>query len=65
VRDSGPGVRGEQLARIFDPLFTTKPLGSGLGLAVVSRIAERHGGFVSVSSRPGEGACFELFLPAR
>lgn len=65
VRDSGPGIARDQISRIFDPLFTTKPMGTGLGLAVVSRIAERHGGFVSVSSPPGQGACFELFLPAR
>ncbi len=65
VRDSGPGIARDQLGKIFDPLFTTKPAGTGLGLAVVSRIAERHGGFVAVTSPPGEGACFELFLPAR
>lgn len=64
VRDTGPGIGGDQLARIFEPLYTTKAAGSGLGLAVVSRIAERHGGFVSVTSPAGEGACFELFLPA-
>ena len=65
VRDSGPGIARDQITKIFDPLFTTKPAGTGLGLAVVSRIAERHGGFVAVSSPPGKGACFELFLPAR
>lgn len=64
VRDTGPGIAGPQLSRVLDPLFTTKPAGAGLGLAVVSRIAARHGGFISVNNAPGEGACFELYLPS-
>ncbi|MBM4781817.1 MAG: GAF domain-containing protein [Archangiaceae bacterium] len=64
VSDDGPGIPAELQRRVFDPLFTTKPLGTGLGLAVVSRVVEQHKGFVSVHSVPGHGATFELYLPA-
>lgn len=63
VSDDGPGIPLELQRRVFDPLFTTKPLGTGLGLAVVSRVVEQHRGFVSVQSEPGRGATFELYLP--
>lgn len=63
VSDDGPGIPAELQRRVFDPLFTTKPLGTGLGLAVVSRVVEQHRGFVSVHSQPGHGATFELYLP--
>jgi signal transduction histidine kinase len=63
VADSGPGIEGDVRDRIFQPFFTTKASGTGLGLAVVRRIAEAHGG--SVEARNGErgGAVFTLFLP--
>lgn len=64
VSDDGPGIPPELQRRVFDPLFTTKPLGTGLGLAVVSRVVQQHQGFVSVQSVPGQGATFELYLPA-
>lgn len=64
VRDSGPGIGPEEIARIFDPLYSTKRGGTGLGLAVVSRVAEQHGGFVRCDSTRGEGSTFSLFLPA-
>ncbi|MBL8933730.1 MAG: GAF domain-containing protein [Archangium sp.] len=64
VSDTGPGIPRELQRRVFDPLFTTKPLGTGLGLAVVSRVVEQHRGFVSVHSEPGHGATFELYLPS-
>ena len=51
------------MARIFDPLYSTKREGTGLGLAVVARVAEQHGGFVRCASTPGEGAAFSLYLP--
>lgn len=63
VSDDGPGIPLELQRRVFDPLFTTKPMGTGLGLAVVSRVVEQHRGFVSVQSEPGRGATFELYLP--
>jgi two-component system cell cycle sensor histidine kinase/response regulator CckA len=64
IRDSGIGIPEENLKRIFDPYFTTKATGSGLGLAVVFSILKRHGGHVSVVSRPGVGSTFSLLLPA-
>jgi signal transduction histidine kinase len=63
VSDSGPGIPSELQARIFEPLFTTKPTGSGLGLAIARRIVEAHGGTLTVSSTPGWGASFTCRLP--
>lgn len=64
VEDTGPGVDPATRRRLFEPLITTKERGIGLGLALVKRIAERHGGSVSYSERPGGGARFTLRLPA-
>lgn len=64
VRDTGIGITPDQLTKIFDPYFTTKQSGSGLGLASVYSIVTRHGGTVTVSSQPGGGAEFVLCLPA-
>ncbi|MDA8166002.1 MAG: ATP-binding protein [Desulfobacteraceae bacterium] len=64
VRDQGPGIGPEVLEKIFDPYFTTKNEGSGLGLAVSRSIVERHGGRLTVDSAPGRGARFEIYLPA-
>ncbi len=63
VSDDGPGVAPEHVGRLFEPFFTTKARGSGLGLAVVKRIAEGHGGDVRVRTGQGAGAVFELDLP--
>lgn len=63
VRDSGSGIAPEILDRIMDPYFTTKPQGSGLGLAMVHKIMEEHGGGVQVESRVGEGTTVTLTLP--
>jgi len=63
VEDTGPGVDPTTRRRLFEPLITTKEKGIGLGLALVKRIAERHGGSVEYSERPGGGACFTLRLP--
>lgn len=63
VADDGPGIPADVLARIFEPFFTTKATGSGLGLAVVKRIVDGHGGEVRVTSTPGEGTTFILDLP--
>jgi len=64
VIDSGPGIPDDVMHRMFEPLFTTKPRGegSGLGLSIVRRILERHGGRIQVESRPGR-TCFEVWLP--
>ena len=64
VTDQGCGIAPEDLPRIFDPYFTTKPSGTGLGLASVFSIVRRHGGAVSVSSVRGAGTTFEIILPA-
>jgi signal transduction histidine kinase len=63
VTDSGPGIAPSQVERIFQPFFTTKGEGSGLGLAIVKRIVEEHGGWITVQSPEGRGACFTMVFP--
>jgi signal transduction histidine kinase len=63
VRDHGAGIEEAARARLFEPFFTTKPRGTGLGLAVVKRIADVHGGSIQVDGAPGRGATFTLELP--
>jgi len=63
VRDSGPGIPPEEVERIFDPFYTTRKGGSGLGLSVVHRAVEAHDGTVLVESTPGEGTELVLYLP--
>lgn len=62
IRDSGCGIRPEDLGRIFEPLFSTKPKGIGLGLAIAKRYAERNRGELTVESEPGHGTTFHLSL---
>ena len=64
ISDQGCGIAQDVIPKIFDPYFTTKATGSGLGLASVFSIVKRHDGAISVSSPPGAGASFELLLPA-
>ena len=64
VTDYGHGISPEALPRIFDPYFSTKKTGSGLGLATVYSIVKKHQGHVQVESTPGRGATFTLWLPA-
>ncbi len=63
VKDNGVGIPPENLRRLFEPLFTTKSKGIGLGLAVSRKLAEANGGRIEVKSEPGKGSTFTLFLP--
>ena len=64
ITDNGEGIPQEILPRLFQPFFTTKPDGTGLGLAVTQRIVKEHGGTITAESQPGQGASFRVFLPA-
>ena len=63
IRDEGSGMPPEVLARAGEPFFTTKEKGTGLGLAVVQQVVEGFGGRIDVSSEPGRGARFDIWLP--
>lgn len=63
VRDDGPGIAAAELPRVFDLYHTTKPDGTGVGLAVVDQVAGQHGGRARVRSEPGRGATFTIELP--
>lgn len=63
IRDTGGGIPPEVLQRIFDPYFTTKSEGSGLGLMIVQRIVREHGGLIEVSSEHGRSTTFRISLP--
>jgi len=67
IRDNGTGIDPGLIEKIFEPFFTTKApgKGTGLGLAIVLGIVQAHGGFMAVESRPQQGSCFQVFLPAK
>lgn len=65
IADNGPGMPPAVLARIFEPFFSTKTAGTGLGLATVYRIVEAHGGRISAESTESKGTVFTIFIPAR
>jgi signal transduction histidine kinase len=65
VEDTGVGIEAENLARIFDLYFTTKPHGSGIGLSLVFRTIQLHNGEIEVESLPGRGTTFRVVLRAR
>ena len=64
VSDEGPGFSEEVGKRLFEPFFTTRPAGTGLGLATVRKIVRDHDGAIDVASAPGKGSRFEIWLPA-
>ena len=63
IRDTGKGIPAEHLEKIFTPFFTTRDSGTGLGLSVSYGIVRDHGGDIQVSSTPGAGTCFKIYLP--
>ncbi len=65
MTDSGAGISADNLPKIFDPFFSTKAKGTGLGLALVQQIAAEHGGRAEAESAPGQGTTFRLVLPSR
>ena len=65
IKDNGPGISKENLARVREPLFTTKSFGTGLGVPAIEQIASQHGGSLKIHSVVGEGASFTLLLPVQ
>jgi signal transduction histidine kinase len=63
VLDEGVGIPAENREKIFDPFFSTKPKGTGLGLALTHKIICAHDGSIEVAPAPERGACFSVFLP--
>jgi two-component system sensor histidine kinase HydH len=65
ISDTGPGISADIIPKIFEPLFTTKQTGTGLGLVSCKTIIEQHHGTINVESMPGKGATFVITLPSR
>jgi len=65
VIDRGAGIADQDRESIFNPFFTTKPDGVGLGLAIVAKIVDEHGGKIAVESEPGQGSVFRVLLPTK
>ena len=63
ITDGGHGIPHDKIEDVFNPFFTTKPRGVGLGLAMVSKFVDSHGGAITVESEPGKGASFRILLP--
>jgi signal transduction histidine kinase len=64
IQDRGIGIPARHLTRVFDPYFTTKRQGKGMGLAIAFAIVKRHRGTITVESEPGQGATFTIYFPA-
>ncbi len=65
IRDTGPGISEEDLPFIFDPFYTTKKFGTGLGLTITHRIIEEHEGSIAVESKKGAGSVFRVLIPLK
>jgi len=63
--DTGPGIEADKMERIFEPFYTSKEGGTGLGMAITRKIIEGHGGRIEVMSEPGAGADFRIHLPVK
>jgi signal transduction histidine kinase len=63
VKDTGPGIAPEALSRIFDPFYSTKEKGTGLGLPFAQQVVQEHGGTIRCDSAPGAGTTFTVRLP--
>ena len=63
IADTGTGISPENLGKLFEPLFTTKAQGVGLGLTISKKLIEANGGRIAVESQPGTGTAFTLHLP--
>ncbi|TMQ60942.1 MAG: hypothetical protein E6K76_00325 [Candidatus Eisenbacteria bacterium] len=64
IADTGVGIEPDHLPHLFEPFYTTRPKGTGLGLFVAHGIVQRHGGSIEVVSAPGQGTRFRILLPA-
>lgn len=65
VKDTGVGISPENMKKLFEPLFTTKAKGIGLGLAVSQKLVEANGGRIEVQSEAGKGSTFTVYLPVK
>jgi signal transduction histidine kinase len=65
VKDNGTGITVDNMKKLFEPLFTTKPKGIGLGLAVSRKLVDANGGRIEVQSEAGQGSTFTLYLPVQ
>ena len=63
VQDTGTGIPPEHIEKLFEPLFTTKTKGIGLGLAVSKKLVEANDGRIEVQSEPGKGSTFTIYIP--
>ena len=63
LKDNGPGILPENMPKLFEPLFTTKAKGIGLGLAICKSLVEANNGYIEVQSEPGQGSIFTIYLP--
>jgi two-component system sensor histidine kinase HydH len=63
INDTGRGIAPEDIAKIFEPYYSTKETGTGLGLAIVKKAIDDHGGSITVSSKQGSGTTFTIILP--
>ena len=63
ISDTGCGIPADDIAKLFEPYFSTKETGTGLGLAIVKKAIDDHGGTIAVSSKPGTGTTFTITLP--